>query len=172
MPFKALQTSPLLGVIKCLRTRDSLSSLNPLLHLMLIFLTEGSTTMDLNRYYINILMRFHAKHSALYSAHTSTDRAANKASQANKARCFLTCSPWKESLWLFKTFIKQLIMLPIYRNTSTCLDSFLALRKVLTKQNKTKNRRYPEKAGIFPLLRAWPLDISTHLLFSQMHIPF
>lgn len=54
--------------------------------------------MDLNRYYINILMRFHAKHSALYSAHTSTDRAANKASQAKKARCFLTCSPWKESL--------------------------------------------------------------------------
>ena len=67
---------------------------------------------------------------------------ANKASHTNKARRFLACDPQKESLQLLKTFIKQLIMLPISPYIHRL--GFLPLRKVLPKQNK-KQKAFRER---------------------------
>lgn len=72
---------------------------------------------------------------------------ANKASHTSKARCFLACDPQKESLRLLKIFIKQLIMLPISPNIHRL--GFLALRKVLPKQNK--NQKASKERQIFSL---------------------
>lgn len=70
----------------------------------------------------------------LHNAHTGIGSVANKASHTSKARCFLACDPQRESLLLLKTFIKQLIMLPISPNIHRL--GLLPLRKVLPKQNK------------------------------------
>lgn len=43
-----------------------------------------------------------------------------------------------------KTFIKQLIMLPIFPNIHRL--GFLALRKILTKQNKKEKKKKTQKA--------------------------
>jgi len=70
---------------------------------------------------------------------------ANKASHTSKARRFLAYDPQKESLQLLKTFIEQLIILPISPNIHRL--GLLALRK--SYQNRKKNRRHPGKGRYF-----------------------